>query len=142
MPTNPPEGYHTVTPQIVVDDARATIDFVLKTFGAEVKELYEDGGRVIHSEIWIGDTLVFVAEASDEFPVFPAMLNVYVDDVDSTHTRALEAGASTLREPADQLYGDRTGGVLDTQGNQWWISTHIEDVSEEEMRRRMAETTG
>ncbi len=142
MPANPPDGYHTVTPQIVVDDARATIDFMEKVLDAEVKELYEDEGRVMHSEMRVGDSLVFVAEANEDFASFPAMLNVYVEDVDATFARALEAGATAIREPADQLYGDRTGGVLDTQGNQWWISTHIEDVSEEEMRRRMAETTG
>lgn len=142
MPANPPEGYHTVTPQIVVNDARATIDFMQKVFDAEVREMYEEGGRVLHAEIVVGESLVFVAGANDDFPDFPAMLNVYVDDVDAIHDRALEAGATTMREPADQFYGDRTGGVLDSQGNQWWISTHIEDVSEEEMRRRLAETSG
>ncbi|HEU4895166.1 MAG TPA: VOC family protein, partial [Acidimicrobiia bacterium] len=68
--------------------------------------------------------------------------NVYVDDVDATFAKALERGATPLREPADQFYGDTTGGVLDDQGNQWWISTHIEDVSEEELRRRMEEMRG
>jgi PhnB protein len=70
------------------------------------------------------------------------MLNVYVDDVDAAFAKAIEHGATPLREPIDQFYGDRTGGVLDSQGNQWWISTHIEDVSEEEIRRRMEERGG
>ena len=142
MPANPPDGYHTVTPQIVVNDARATIDFMEKVLDAEVKELYEDEGRVMHSEMTVGDSLVFVAEANEDFASFPAMLNVYVEDVDATFARALEAGATAIREPDDQFYGDRTGGVLDGQGNQWWVSTHIEDVSEDEMRRRMAELSG
>lgn len=142
MPANPPDGYNTVTPQIVVNDARATIDFMERVLDAEVKELYEDGGRVMHSEMRVGDSLVFVAEANEDFTSFPAMLNVYVDDVDATFARAVEAGATAIREPDDQFYGDRTGGVLDGQGNQWWVSTHIEDVTEEEMRRRMAELSG
>ena len=142
MPQNPPDGYHTITPQIVVSDARASIDFLHNVFGAKVKELYEDDDRVMHAEVRIGDSLVFVAEANEEFDPFPAMLSVYVDDVDVTHARAVEEGATSMREPEDQFYGDRTSGVLDTQGNQWWISTHIEDVSEEEMRRRMTEMSG
>jgi uncharacterized glyoxalase superfamily protein PhnB len=71
----------------------------------------------------------------------PAVLHLYVTDVDATYRRAIEAGATSLREPADQFYGDRSGGVRDLCGNQWWISTHIEDVSPEEMRRR-AQTAG
>jgi uncharacterized glyoxalase superfamily protein PhnB len=142
MLNNPPDGYHTITPQIVVSDARATIDFLQDVFGAEIKELYQDGDRVIHAEMRVGDSLVFVAGANEEFGVFPAMLNVYVDDADSTYARALSAGGTSLREPEDQFYGDRTSGVLDPQGNQWWISTHLEDVSEDAMRRRMAEMSG
>jgi len=142
MPRNPPDGYHTVTPQLVMSDARATIDFLREVFGAEVKELLEDDDRVVHAEMRIGDSLVFVAGANEEFDPFPAMLSIYVDDVDVTHARAVEEGATSIREPEDQFYGDRTSGVVDKQGNQWWISTHIEDVSEEEMRRRMTEMSG
>lgn len=142
MPKNPPNGYHTLTPQTIVEDARDTIDFLVSVFGAEVKEVYESDGFVQHSELRVGDSRVMVASASESFPAFPFMMNVYVDDVDATFTKAVEHGATPLREPADQFYGDRTGGVLDSQGNQWWISTHIEDVSEDEIRRRMAETSG
>lgn len=80
-----------------------------------------------------------IANASEAFPAFPLMANVYVDDADAVFAGAIELGATSLREPEDQFYGDRTGGVIDSQGNQWWISTHIEDVSEEEMQRRIAE---
>lgn len=138
MPHNVRERYHTITPQTVVDDAHATLDFVKKVLGAEVTELYEDGERVMHAEALIGNSKVFIAEADDEFGAFPFMVNVYVDDVDAVHARALEHGATNLREPEDQFYGDRTGGVLDTQGNHWWLSTHVEDVSEEEIRRRIS----
>lgn len=142
MLKNPPDGYHTLTPHTIVEDAPATIDFLVDVLAAEVKEVYESDGFVHHSELRIGDSIVMVASASEEFPAFPFIMNVYVDDVDATFTRAVEHGATPLREPADQFYGDRTGGVLDSQGNQWWISTHIEDVSEDEIRRRMAETSG
>ncbi|MFP4553653.1 MAG: VOC family protein [Actinomycetota bacterium] len=142
MLKNPPEGYHTLTPQTIVEDAHATIDFLVDVFGADVKEIYEDDGFVHHAELFIGDSIVMVASASEDFPAFPFIMNVYVEDVDTTFASAVEHGATPLREPTDQFYGDRTGGVLDSQGNQWWISTHIEDVSEEEIRRRMAEMSG
>jgi PhnB protein len=129
----------TLTVQIVTDNARSLIAFVEDVFDAETTEIYEDGDQVIHSQVVIGDSNLFIADSNDEFGPFPAMLNVYVDDVDAVHARALEKGATNLRDPEDQFYGDRSGGVLDNHGNQWWISTQVEEVSEEEMRRRMAE---
>jgi len=138
MPQNPPAGYHTVIPQTVVEDARATLDFIEEVFGGKVLEVFEEEGRIRHSEAEIGDSRVMVASTSDEFGPFPFMVSVYVDDVDDAFRRAVDKGARPLREPEDQFYGDRSGGVLDTQGNQWWISTHVEDVSAEEMQRRLA----
>ena len=132
----------TIIPQAIVDDARATLDFIEAVFDASIEEVYEGDGVVHHSQARIGGSPIMVATASEEFPVFPFMLNVYVDDVDATFAKAIEHGATPLREPVDQFYGDRTGGVLDDQGNQWWISTHIEDVSEEELRRRMEDMGG
>jgi PhnB protein len=129
----------TLIPQTIVSDARATLDFVEKVFDAEITEIYEENDRIFHSEVAIGDSRLMIANASEDFPAFPLMANVYVDDVDAVFTRAIELGATSLREPEDQFYGDRTGGVIDSQGNQWWISTHIEDVSGEEMQRRIAE---
>jgi PhnB protein len=129
----------TLIPQTMVSDARATFDFVEKVFDAEITEIYEENDRIFHSEVAIGDSRLMIANASEDFPAFPLMANVYVDDVDAVFTRAIELGATSLREPEDQFYGDRTGGVIDSQGNQWWISTHIEDVSGEEMQRRIAE---
>lgn len=142
MTQNQPERYHTITPQTIVDDARETIEFVQNVFDAEIEEIYENEGHIMHSEARIGDSRIMMASSSEDIADFPFMLNVYVDDVDATFAKAVELGATPLREPEDQFYGDRTGGVRDTQGNQWWISTHIEDVSEEEIRRRMAEMTG
>jgi uncharacterized glyoxalase superfamily protein PhnB len=115
------------------------MDFLVAVFDAKPLDVYEDDGKIMHSELIIGDSRIMLASSSEEFGVFPLMTNLYVDDVDATYAKALEHGAKSLREPADQFYGDRTGGVLDGQGNRWWISTHIEDVSDEEIRRRMAE---
>jgi len=139
MPNNPPDGYHTLTPQTIVDDAAETIAFLETVFDAAVEEVYENDGFIQHAQVRIGDSPLMLASSSESFGEFPVMMNVYVDDVDAVFARAVEHGATPLREPEDQFYGDRTGGVRDGQGNQWWISTRIEDVSEEEIRRRMAE---
>lgn len=142
MPPNPPEGYHTLTAQAINENAQETIDFLVEVFGAEVDFVFENDGFIAHAELLIGDSRIMVSSESEEFAAFPVMMMVFVDDVDDTFARAVEQGATPLREPEDQFYGDRSGGVRDRQGNQWWISTHIEDVSEEEIQRRMAEMSG
>lgn len=142
MPQNPPAGYHTLTAQAINEDAKETIDFLVEVFGAEVDFIFENDGFVAHAELLIGDSRLMLASDSEAFGPFPVMMNIYVDDVDSVFARAVEHGATPLREPEDQFYGDRTGGLRDPQGNEWWISTHVEDVSEEEIQRRMAEMSG
>lgn len=142
MSSNPPQGYHTLTSQAVVEDARAMLDFVVDVFGGEVLDIYEEEGLIRHSEVRVGDSRLMVASANEEFGVFPVMMNIYVEDVDATYARAIAHGATSLRPPEDQFYGDRTGGVLDSQGNQWWISTHIEDVAPDEMQSRIEEMPG
>jgi len=134
-----PPDHNTVSPYLVVHGVPGLLEFVRHTFGAQ--ELHRSAtpdGRVRHAEARIGDTVIMMGEATAEFPVRPAMLHVYVPDVDAVYRRAVEAGAISLREPADQFYGDRTGGVHDAFGNQWWMATHKEDVSDEEIARRMA----
>ena len=138
MPQNPPEGYRTITPQAIVADPDRMITFITDVLGGELVERHEHDGLVMHAEIRIGDSLLMMGGATDEFPPFPSMISVYVDDVDKTYELALEHGARSLREPQDQFYGDRSAGVVDTQGNTYWLATHIEDVSPEEMQRRMA----
>lgn len=137
-----PEGYHTVTPYLTVDGAAKLLDFVKRTFDAE--ELFRmetPDGKIGHAEVRIGDSVVMLADAStsDQGQPMPGLLNVYVEDADATYRRALDAGATSVREPADQFYGDRSGGVRDACGNQWWIATHIEDVPPDEMERRAKE---
>ncbi|HSM57468.1 MAG TPA: VOC family protein [Candidatus Sulfomarinibacteraceae bacterium] len=135
-----PEGYHTVTPYLIVPDVDGQISFLQEAFDAEVRARMEGpDGRVMHAEVRIGDSPVMMGESSDEIPPMPAMLHLYVPDVDAVYEQALAAGATSVREPIDEFYGDRSGGVQDAFGNQWWLATHVEDVSEEEMMRRMEE---
>jgi uncharacterized glyoxalase superfamily protein PhnB len=132
-----PDGYHTVTPYLTVQGAAKLIDFLKQAFGAEETErLLRPDGTIGHAEARIGDSVVMLGDATPEFTPMPAMLHLYVTDVDAVYKRALQAGATSLREPADQFYGDRSAGVKDACGNQWWIATHKEDVPPEELKRR------
>src|SRR4051794_32910824 len=106
MRTNLPDGYHSVNPYIVADEAPALIAFLADAFGATPHELVESStGRVSHAEVRIGDSLVMVTQSMPEFPARPCHHYLYVDDVDDTHRRAIAAGASPVREPNDEYYG-------------------------------------
>jgi uncharacterized glyoxalase superfamily protein PhnB len=132
-----PDGYHSVQPYLMVKGAKRLLDFIKTVFGAtELENMSAPDGRVMHAEVKIGDSAVMIADAQDHLPPTTAGLYVYVPDVDATYRKALAAGATSAMEPADQFYGDRHGGVKDEFGNFWWIATHIEDVSKEEMARR------
>ncbi|MFN3327089.1 MAG: VOC family protein [Bryobacteraceae bacterium] len=96
-------------------------------------------GAVMHAEVKVGDSRVMLGGARKEWGAMPGVLCVYVEDADAVYRKAIEAGGTSIKESADQFYGDRHGGVKDPAGNMWWIATHIEDVPEEEMRRRAAE---
>jgi PhnB protein len=133
-----PEGFHTVTPYLVVEGADKLIDFVKAAFGAkEVVRHKGPGGMTMHAEVTIGDSHVMIGQASERAKPTPAMLYLYVTDVDATYNQAVQAGGKSIMEPVNMFYGDRSGAVSDPFGIQWWIATHIEDVSEEEMARRM-----
>ena len=135
-----PKGFHTVTPYLVVDGAARLIDFLEAVFDAEqVERLAAPGERIGHAEVRIGDSIVMLGDAHGEHKPMQMMLYVYVEDVDATYQRALTAGASAVQPPADQFYGDRSGGVRDVFGNLWWIATHIEDVAPVELQRRARE---
>jgi PhnB protein len=123
---------------VSVDGALKLIDFLKQVFNAKEEEVYKGpDGRVIHAELRIGDSVIMLNDATPQFPALPTMINVYTENVDAAYKRALKAGATSLREPSNQFYGDRTGGVKDPHGNQWWIATHVEDVSREELEKRM-----
>ncbi len=134
-----PEGFHTVTNYLTVPRVERLIEFLGRAFGAKpIGDVFRGpDGRIMHAEMKIGDTIVMMGEPMDPWPARPCNLYLYSDDIDSTYRRAIEAGAKSVSEPKDQFYGDRTGAVEDPSGNVWWIATHVEDVSPEEMRKRM-----
>ena len=146
-----PVGYHSVTAYITVKDAAAAIAFYQAAFSAaEVFRMEMGPGVIGHAEIKIGDSHVML---SDEFPdrgvVSPQTLGgstshlmIYCDDSDALYARAVKAGAKALREIENQFYGDRSGQIEDPFGHRWTISTHIEDVTSEEMKQRMAAMAG
>jgi uncharacterized glyoxalase superfamily protein PhnB len=134
-----PDGYHTVTPYLVVQGVAQLIDFVKQAFGAEAKECMQaPDGSVMHAEVKIGDSMVMMGEAKGEHKPMPCCLYLYVPDTDAVYRRALQAGGTSLMEPADQFYGDRNAGVKDFAGNYWWIGTRKEEVPPEELEKRAA----
>lgn len=142
-----PEGYHTVTPYLIVKDAARAIEFYKKAFGAtELLRFAQPDGKIGHAEVKIGDSPIMLA---DEFPEMdirsphslggsPVSLLLYVENVDAAVGQAVGAGAKILRPVKDQFYGDRSGTVADPFGHHWHISTHKEDVPVEEMQKRAA----
>ena len=134
-----PEGLHTVTPYLMVDDADRLIAFATEAFSATLQHrtARPDGG-VMHAQFRIGDSTVMAGEPQGAFDPMPAFLHLYVEDCDAVYRKALAAGAESVMEPADQFYGDRSGGVRDPLGNLWWIATRLEDLSSEEIERRAA----
>lgn len=132
-----PDGYHTVTPYLMVPGVAPLLDFLRQAFDAkETLVLKRPDGGVMHAEVKIGDSTVMMGEPMGPWPAMPGSMYLYVDDVDTLYKRALQAGATSVMEPANQFYGDRHGGVKDASGNIWWIATHVEDVPPEEMAKR------
>ncbi len=135
-----PEGYHTVTPYLIADGANRLLTFLEAAFDAEIlHRTSRPDGEVAHAEIRIGTSRLMLSGSQPQWPALPCAIYLYVDDCDALYARALAAGATSTQEPANMFYGDRHGGVIDPAGNQWWIATHIEDVSPEELARRDAE---
>jgi PhnB protein len=136
-----PEGYHTLTPYLVADGAEKVISFMKDAFGARavIEPMMRPDGKIMHAEFKIGDSVVMIADASERAKATSTMLHVYVPDVDAVYQKALKAGATSVMEPANMFYGDRSSGVRDPAGNQWHIGTHVEDVSPTELKKRAAE---
>jgi uncharacterized glyoxalase superfamily protein PhnB len=142
-----PDGHHTITPYLVVSDGAAAIEFYTRAFGAtELYRMAGPDGKIMHAEVLVGDSPVML---SDEFPEMgakspasyqgsPVHLFLYVPDVDRWFKRAVEAGAAVTMPVQDMFWGDRYGQVTDPFGHTWQIATHVEDVSPEEMQRRMS----
>ncbi len=132
-----PEGSQAVTPYLVIERAPECIEFMKAAFDArEVFRMDNEDGTVGHAEFEIGGSRVMLGSAGSEYPAIPAMLHLYVEDCDKTYQKALEAGGTSTRELETMFYGDRSGAVQDISGNTWWITSHVEDVSPEEMAVR------
>jgi PhnB protein len=140
-----PDGYHTVTPYLAVDDAAEAIEYYEKAFGATERVRIEaPGGKIGHAELEIGDSLVMLSDALPQFSTRPpnelggtsVSVFMYVEDVDAVVKQAIDAGATVTMEIADQFWGDRFGSVQDPFGHLWSIATHVEDVPPEEMAER------
>ena len=122
-----PEGYSSISVYLVVDGAQRVIDFLKKTFDATELRRYDmPGGSIMHAEVRIDDTVVMIADGGGAWPAFPSWLHVYVQDVDATYQRALEAGGVSVQAP-ERKEGDpdRRGGIKDPGGNTWWIATQV-----------------
>ena len=137
------EGYHTVTPLLSVKGAAKLIEFLEKAFGAtEVYRFSSPDGTVMHAEMKIGDSVVMLGEAFEESPPTQISLYLYVSDADAAYKKAIEAGGQTIRAPEDMFWGDRAATVRDFAGNKWWIATHVEEVSADEMEKRARTVNG
>ena len=135
-----PENYPRVIPYLIVKDVNKQMDFLTEVFGAKQSEkMTLEDGTVNHAEVRLGDSVMMIGRSSDDYPPNPTMIYIYVEDTDAAYSKALKAGAKSLMEPADQFYGDRNAGVKYPFGNSWWIASHVEDISSEEMERRNKE---
>lgn len=146
-----PDGYHSVTPYLIVKGGAEAIDYYKKAFGAVELFRMDHGGKIGHAEIKIGDSPIMLA---DEYPEMkylspktlggtPVSIMIYVEDVDTVYNQALAAGGTEVKALQDQFYGDRSGTLTDPFGHVWTVATHKEDVTEEEMAERMkAHTAG
>jgi len=147
MALNPvPDGYHSVTPYLIVKGASRAIDFYKNAFGAtEIMRFPGPNNTVAHAELRIGDSVIMLADegpqglhqSPESYGGSPVSLMIYVPDVDKTFKQALQGGAKETRAVQDQFYGDRSGSLVDPFGHVWTVATHVEDVSAEEMKRRM-----
>jgi PhnB protein len=146
-----PDGYHSVTPYLIVNDGTRALDFYKRAFGAtELMRFAAPGGKVGHAEIKIGDSPIMLSDEAPEmdarspqaFGGTPVSIVLYVEDVDATFKQAVAAGARVQRPVEDKFYGDRSGSVTDPFGHVWHLSTHKEDLTPEELKRRAASAHG
>jgi len=137
-----PDGYHTINPYMAVRDARGLIAFLKAAFDSSVDVMEGQDGTIFNAEARVGDSMVLIGQVPKDRPdsmLMPMVLYLYVEDADASYRKAMQAGAESMEEPADQVYGDRRAAVRDLAGNQWWFATRKEEVSPEEMLRRFKE---
>jgi len=136
-----PEGFHSVTPYLVVDGAAKIIRFIKEAFGAQpvFEPMTRPDGKIMHAQYRIGDSIVMISDSSERAKPTSCMLHLYVPNVDAVFEKAVKAGGVSEQEPANQFYGDRSGGLRDPAGNRWYIATHVEDVAPAELKKRAVE---
>lgn len=138
-----PEGYHTVTPYLVVSGAETLIEFLTQAFAAkEIRRTLDPEGDIMNAEVKIGDSMIMLGEAKSDCAPMPTMIYLYVENTDATYENALKAGATSTMQPKNEFWGDRSASVKDPNGNHWWIATHQEDVSSEDLETRIEELFG
>jgi len=139
-----PEGYHSIQPYLHVSGAAAALDFYKKAFNAKERmRMPQEDGRIAHAEMEIGDSVIMLADEFPERGIYGSKhyggsavsIMLYVENCDAVYKQALDAGTRSIREPADQFYGDRSAGIEDPFGFQWWLGTHIKDVSMEDIQK-------
>jgi PhnB protein len=136
-----PKGYHTVTPLLMVSDAQGLLDFIEQGLNGKTEfKMKDNDGKIVHASAKIGDSQIMLGDVMGGYEPITAMLYLYVEDADELYKQALTfKGTKAKRELRDEFYGDRSGSVEDPWGNTWWIATHIEDVSDEELRERKSQ---
>lgn len=135
-----PEGYTSVAPWVVTDDTGAFLDYVSQAFdGTELGRVATEDGLIGHGEIRVGDTVVLAFDRRPDWPVMPSLLRVFVLDADAAFARAVEAGGTVVTPVASDAFGQRGGRIKDPFGNIWWVVSHVEDVPEQEMWKRLQE---
>jgi len=148
---NPPEGFRTATPYLVIRDAAKAIEFYKKAFGAQERfSMPGPDGKVMHGEFQIGDSIIMYTDENPQWGALspqslngsPSSIFLYVPDVDATFKQAIAAGATEAMPVADMFWGDRYGKVVDPFGHRWDLATHKEDVAPEEMEKRAAKAMG
>ena len=135
-----PEGYHTATPFIIVKGAARLMDFLKNAFDAvEITRVPGDKGKLGHAEMRIGNSVIMMFDAQEEWPETPGFLRLYIEDCDATYEKALKAGAFSVTKPTNMPWGDRVSRVRDPFGNLWWIQTRIENLTADEINGRFTE---
>jgi PhnB protein len=135
-----PEGYATVAPWIVTRDSAREIEFLTAAFdGEELGRMHDEEGSIVHAEVRIGDFVVLLFDAKDAWPDTPALLRLYMKDIDEVFEKALRAGATSVTDLFDSPWGDRGGRICDPLGNIWWLVEHVEDVEPEIQAQRWAD---
>ncbi|NEA27858.1 VOC family protein [Actinomadura bangladeshensis] len=135
-----PEGYTSVAPWVVTDDTGAFLDYVSQAFdGAELGRVATEDGLIGHGEIRVGDTVVLAFDRRPDWPAMPSLLRVFVHDADAAFARAVQAGGTVVTPVASDAFGQRGGRIKDPFGNIWWVVSHVEDVPEQEMWKRLQE---